>query len=237
MRAYHVLFKSFSNIENSPVKTLSKLFSSMILPVLLYNCEIWGPYLLGKTNSVDVFKSKIFKLSNNVEKIHLKFCKRILGVHSKSTNLAVYAELGRMPLSIQICTRIAKFWLRIKSPTFDNTLAGKARDVCLDLCTKPISFITHLLNLCGLKMNNFKSFTIFQRDVENFCHSLKGNLEEQYVGFWKDQIQPRGNQGKLRSKKLKINWNFEEYLTKIKNLKHRQAVPQASTSQEFSILS
>ena len=86
----------------------------------------------------------------------------------------------------------------------------KRGTVCLDLCTKPVSFITHLLNLCGLKMNNFKSFTISQRDVEHFCHSLKGNLEEQYVGFWKDQIQQHGNQGKLRTfKKFRINWNFE----------------------------
>ena len=62
-----------------------------------YNCEIWGRYLIGKTDSVDVFKNKIFKLSNDTEKLHLKFCKRIFGVHSKSTNLAVYTGLGRMP--------------------------------------------------------------------------------------------------------------------------------------------
>ena len=30
---------------------------------------------------------------------------------------------------------------------------------------------------------------ISQRELENFCHGLKGNLEEQYVSFWKDQIQ------------------------------------------------
>ena len=35
---------------------------------------------------------------HELEKFHLKFCKRILGVHSKSTNVAIYAELGRLPL-------------------------------------------------------------------------------------------------------------------------------------------
>ena len=98
LRVYHGLLKSFSNIEKTPVKTLTKLFSTMVLPILLYNCEIWGPYLIGKTDSVDAFKNKIFKIYNDAEKLHLKFCKRILGVH-KSTNLAVYAELERMPLS------------------------------------------------------------------------------------------------------------------------------------------
>ena len=184
----HGLFKSFSNIEKIPVKTLTKLFSSMVLPILLYNCEIWGPYLIGKTDSIDAFKNKIFKIYNDAEKLHLKFCKRSLGVHLKSTNLAVYAELGRMPLSTQMCTRIAKFWLRIESPKFDNTLVGEAGDVCLDLCTKPVSFITHFLKLCGVKIKDFTSFNISQRELENFCPGLKGNLEEQYVRFWKDQI-------------------------------------------------
>ena len=93
LRVYHGLFKSFSNIEKTPVKTLTKLFSSMVLPILLYNCEIWGPYLIGKTDSIDAFKNKIFKIYNDAEKLHLKSCKPILGVHLKSKNLAVYAEL------------------------------------------------------------------------------------------------------------------------------------------------
>ena len=50
----------------------------------------------------------------------------------------------------------------------------------------------------------------------SFSHSFKGNLEEQYVCFWKDQIQQQGNQGKLRTfKKFKTNLNFEEYLNEI----------------------
>ena len=70
LRVYHGLFKSFSNIEKTPVKTLTKLFSSMMLPILLYNCEIWGPYLIGKTDSIDAFKNKIFKIYNDAEKLH-----------------------------------------------------------------------------------------------------------------------------------------------------------------------
>ena len=81
LRVYHALFKSFSNIEKTPAKTLTKSFSSMVLPILLYNCDISGPYLIGKTDSVDAFKNKIFKIYNDAEKLYLKFCKRILGVH------------------------------------------------------------------------------------------------------------------------------------------------------------
>jgi hypothetical protein len=104
-------------VENVPIKVLVKLFSSMVIPVLLYGCEIWGPFLLGKITSFETFKTKIFKITNQIEKLHLKLCKIILGVHSKSTNLAVYGEIGRTPLIVQIATFIAKFWCRIKSPT------------------------------------------------------------------------------------------------------------------------
>ena len=87
---YHCLFKIFSNVENVPNKVFVKLFSSMVIPVLLYGCVIWGPYLPGKITSFETFKTKIFKITNQIEKFHLKFCKNILGVHSKSTNVAVY---------------------------------------------------------------------------------------------------------------------------------------------------
>jgi hypothetical protein len=36
------------------------------------------------------------------EKIHLKFCKFILGVHKRTTNIAVLSELGRFPLYFNI---------------------------------------------------------------------------------------------------------------------------------------
>jgi hypothetical protein len=54
------------------------------------------------------------------EKLHIKFCKRILGVHSKSANLAAIAELGRYPMIIQVSTLAIKYWLRINSPMYEN---------------------------------------------------------------------------------------------------------------------
>jgi hypothetical protein len=40
----------------------------MVVPILLYGCEVWGPYLLGKI-SFDIFKTKIFKIANDVERL------------------------------------------------------------------------------------------------------------------------------------------------------------------------
>jgi hypothetical protein len=89
--------------------------------------------LQGKTNSFEIFKSKIFKVINEIERFHLKFCKRIHGVHSKTTNIAIYAELGRIPLIAQISLHIIKYWLHIKDASFDKTLADEAARVCMDM--------------------------------------------------------------------------------------------------------
>ena len=49
------------------------------------------------------------------EKLHLKFCKFLLGVHKKSTNLAIQSELGRFPLHFDILKQILRFWHRLEN--------------------------------------------------------------------------------------------------------------------------
>ncbi len=94
--AYHGIFKNFSNLDSVPVKVLLKLFSALVCPILLYCSEVWGVHLLGRLTNIEMFKKKFFSMNSDIEKLHIKFCKRILG--AKSTNLAVIAELGRYPM-------------------------------------------------------------------------------------------------------------------------------------------
>jgi hypothetical protein len=49
------------------------------------------------------------------ERLHLKFCKSILGVHSKTTNIAVLSELDRFPLSFNIIKAMQKFYYRLEN--------------------------------------------------------------------------------------------------------------------------
>ena len=48
-----------------------------------------------------------------IERIHLRFCKYILGLKSSTPNAMVYGEMGRYPLAITIKTRIISFWLKL----------------------------------------------------------------------------------------------------------------------------
>lgn len=66
---------------------LEKLFDTLISPIILYGCEIWG---------VD----NKFKDTDPFEHLHVKFIKEILGIHSQATNAACISKLNRYPLKV-----------------------------------------------------------------------------------------------------------------------------------------
>ena len=69
------------------------VFDSFVSSILNYGCEIWG-----------------YTKSKELERIHLKFCKQLLGVKTSTCNMAaVYGELGRYPLFVNRYTRIIKY--------------------------------------------------------------------------------------------------------------------------------
>ena len=204
----------------------------MVIPILLYCSEVWGPYMLGKITTFEMFKNKMFKLTNEIEKFHLKFCKRILGVHSKSTNVAVYAELGRLPLIVPISVQIVKYWLNIMDLTFNETLVGEAAQVCMRMNFQPALYVNYVLKMCKTNVDDLaKSATNPRNAPANFCHYLKELLHNEFVTHFKNQIQQHKENGKLRLfRKVKVNFNFEYYLSQVQNVKHRQAVTKLRIS-------
>ncbi len=68
----------------------------MVLPVLTYDCEIWG-----------------YKVHKAIEVVHLTFLKHILGVKKTICNHMVYRELGKYPVNIHIKSRMLSYWLRV----------------------------------------------------------------------------------------------------------------------------
>ena len=89
--AYYNLLKLFDRVKIS-IKTKLTLFDTMVVPILLYGSEIWGVYNY-----------------HEVDKLHIKFCKRILGVRKNTQNYAVLGELGRVPLFILAKERAVNF--------------------------------------------------------------------------------------------------------------------------------
>jgi hypothetical protein len=49
---------------------------------------------------MDFSESSGFEKNNNIEKVHLQFLKKNLGVRITTPNFLVYGELGRYPLIV-----------------------------------------------------------------------------------------------------------------------------------------
>ena len=90
----------FTNIN---VKHTLELFDKLVTPIMNYGAEVWG-----------------FCKAVHIERIHLQFCKRLLGVKISTQNNFIYGELGRTSCQIQRYLIIVRFWLKIV-----NTSANK----------------------------------------------------------------------------------------------------------------
>ena len=85
-----------------PVKIVFELFDTLIKPILLYACEIWGN-----------------KMGKNIEKMHINFIRTVLSVKPSTNTFLLYAETGRFPRCVAVYKQIIKYWLKLTC-TSDN---------------------------------------------------------------------------------------------------------------------
>ena len=115
-------------------KLFCQLFDSFVGSICCYASKIWGFY-----------KSK------EIERIHLKFCKRLLNVKISTCNATVYGELGRYPLYVNRYVRIVKYWLKIinSKNIIIQTVFIQALNDCNKGCNNWVANVKQLLNDYG----------------------------------------------------------------------------------------
>ncbi|XP_052807677.1 uncharacterized protein LOC128236681 isoform X2 [Mya arenaria] len=95
LKALNVLLCKCREYDLKP-KILCQLFDAFVAPFLNYASEIWG-----------------YTKSKEIERINLKFCKRLLNVRKNTCTASVYGELGRYPLYVHRFVRIIQYWLKV----------------------------------------------------------------------------------------------------------------------------
>ena len=95
LKTMHLLYNNVKIHHTKPDISM-QLFDTFFGSIIHYACPIWD-----------------FTKSKDLEQIHLKYCKWILGVKSRTGNAAVYGELGRYPLYISRYVQIIKYWLKL----------------------------------------------------------------------------------------------------------------------------
>jgi hypothetical protein len=92
----------------------------------LYGSEILVYFSLSKyINNLDRFIKKETD-SLVLEKIHTKFCKFILGVRTKSSNMGVRGDLGSFPILFDVLYNIDKYWCHIVKSDGNNILLSES---------------------------------------------------------------------------------------------------------------
>ena len=96
IRARAILETYLRKHKHMPVNIVFELFDTLIKPILLYACEIWGS-----------------KMGKEIEIMHISFIKTVLGVKPSTNTCLLYAETGRFPLYVTIYRQIVKYWLKL----------------------------------------------------------------------------------------------------------------------------
>ena len=113
MKASRASFSIKQSIFDKTIKPSSILhiFDALVKPIALYNSEIRSAYKsCFRSKTVEEIFELTLKNTNEFDKTYMRFCKYVLGVHSKACNFAVIGELGQFPLTISILTSCVNFF-------------------------------------------------------------------------------------------------------------------------------
>ena len=201
-------------------KVALQLFDSNVLSILSYASEIWSGH----------------KLNEEVEKVHLRFLKFILGVKDSTCTTAVYGEIGRFPLQLDVNLRTIKYWIRILKAK-DESLVKKAFLTLKHLDDAGFvtwaSSIRNILTKYNLS-NIWDDPSIVINETDRFIFDLKDQMYSEFIEDWSRNLS---SFPKLRSYiTYKSHFSFEYYLFEVKEFKLRRYIAKVRlSSHDFQI--
>ena len=192
------------NIRFLSIKSLIKLFDSLICPILLYDSEVWEPFLNQNEDKWD---------QNPIERVHTQFMKRILGLNRATSNTLLRGDMGRYSLQSNAISRNIKYLNQIKQKK-DNSLVKQAylveenqtqNRISIESSAKKVN--TNLKNLLNKEIDVYK--------LSNY--KLKQYIDTICCESWKNNLS---NSSKADTyKKLKNIPKFEKYLKALTKLR------------------
>ena len=180
-KAFFSLRKQSRHVVGKLSPTIAfKAFDWQILLILEYGSDIWY-------TGDDV---------NDLEKIHLKFIKSILGVRKQTPTPAIYGDTGRFPLIIRQHIKAVKYWCRILKLSQSHPVRN-AYNMLLELdgigFTNWCSRIRSVLERAGLDQI-WESQNI--GDTNKFMLLFKESIVRIFTQQWRKDIE---SSSKLRT--------------------------------------
>ena len=99
LKALMKIRKALGPHFHTNIKNTIHIFNYMVKPILLYCSDFWGCLKHPKNNPI--------------EKLHLSFCKQLLGVRKQTNTTGVLLELGTVPIIFHAIKATIRNWERI----------------------------------------------------------------------------------------------------------------------------
>ena len=112
-RAYFAISTVFNENYNMSPRLMMKLFDTLIKPIATYASEIWGAFGHKDRKNIQYLDYLFKNLRSPYEQLHLKFCKRTMGVSKRTSNIGCLAELGRFPINYNIICAVCNYYSRL----------------------------------------------------------------------------------------------------------------------------
>ena len=170
---YGLLTKS--NLIGLPLDIVCELFDTLVIPVLLYGCEIWG-----------------IENTACIEKFHTKFCKLLLKLSNNTANCIALGELGRLKLKRVIDKRIISYWCKLISGN-ENKISCILYRVTKDMFdthmleTKWLTYVKGILDNCGFS-NMWESNTLKKCNIKWLQTALHLKLDDIAKQEWLSEV-------------------------------------------------
>lgn len=205
-------------------KTSLHIFDHTVKPILLYCSEIWGCYLPKSADFNFMFDYSRLSSVLPCDKLHIHFCKYILGANKTSTNFAILSELGRIPFALDCFTSVFKYWYRLDSST--NFLLKSAYIENKFLHSQGCdTWYSGLQRLFKIFDNNTGIHNMLKYKHNTFKRKIKVYTKAFYKNKWYvKRNKLLDENGKLRTYlKLKCNFGFENYLHILSDFNQRKS--------------
>jgi hypothetical protein len=177
-RAMFALVKKCRSLK-LPIDVQIELFDRMIVPILLYGCEVWSP-----------------TMTNLASKLQIRFYKIILRLNKSTPTSMIYGELGQFPLEVQAKSRLLNYWYKLIKAYPTNKLSSNMYRFVYESYSKGdyhsnyLKIVEHLLNSLGL--SGFWS-NQFELTFSEHWFKLKISrcLKDQYIQQWMSDINTK----------------------------------------------
>ena len=231
-KAMYGLLRRVNKHSSCNPKVLLDLFDKMILPIAMYNSEVWGTscFPCNKKNN-DFFN--VPNTKNPIEDIQTRFCKRVLAVNDRATNWAVLSECGRLPTITNVMKNMVSFWVHLsnsKSPIIKAALQTSADLSLANNSNSWFSFLKRILNFLGIE------HILYTSDIQEInlqVKSLKRVLHQRAVANWQNLYEKTNSLQRTKLDlfcKAKTEFGMSSYLSSPLSFKERRALTKFRTS-------